>query len=173
MDVKTGFLNGFLEEERYWFNTKVSKSQGRNTLLYGLKQASRVSYNTLAAFLENLGIHPTLVSELKSALKKRFSMTDLGEHKYASKILDRFSDYIPYPIATPAVRSVPRSISNRSIDAPEKDAMKSFPYGEAVGSISYLMVDALSDMTFYMREVSEFLADPLMESGTRKQVSKV
>ncbi|KAE9298585.1 hypothetical protein PR003_g23199 [Phytophthora rubi] len=166
MDVKTAFLNGFLEEEIYMAQPEGFQIPGKEHLvckllksLYGLKQAPRVWYKTLSAFLESLGFHklikdscvfkrtvngvtcyiavyvddlliiaptPALVDELKSALKKRFSMTDLGEvkyllgwsiqrdrknrtifihqHKYATKVLDRFSDYIPYPIATPTER---------------------------------------------------------------------
>ncbi|POM69488.1 Integrase catalytic core protein [Phytophthora palmivora] len=142
----------------------------------------------IAVYVDDLlVIAPTraLVSELKSALKKRFSMTDLGEvkyllgwsiqrdrkngtifvhqHKYATKVIDRFSDYIPYPIATPADRNVKLSESSQPATEAEKDAMKSYPYREAVGSIMYLMVGTRPDMEFYMREVSQFLANPGME----------
>ncbi|KAG3254774.1 hypothetical protein PI124_g703 [Phytophthora idaei] len=124
---------------------------------------------------------PTLIRELKSALKKRFSMTDLGEvkyllgwsiqrdrknrtifilqHKYATKVIDHFSDYIPYPIATPAERNAKLSVSSQPSNEAEKDAMKDIPYREAVGSIMYLMVGTRPDMAFYTREVSQFLAD--------------
>ncbi|GMF49564.1 unnamed protein product [Phytophthora fragariaefolia] len=128
---------------------------------------------------------PCLVNELKSALKKRFSMTDLGEvnyllgwsilrdrknrtifihqYKYATKVLDRFSDYIPCPIATPAERNVKLSVSGQPSSESEKDVKKDIPYREAVGSIMYLMVGTRPDMAFYMREVSQFLANPGME----------
>ncbi|POM67051.1 Hypothetical protein PHPALM_17012 [Phytophthora palmivora] len=218
IDVKTAFLNGFLEEEIYMAQPEGFTTPGQEDLvckliksLYGLKQAPRVWYQTLSDFLlikdscvfirtidgvtcyiavyvdDLLIIAPTraLVSELKSALKKRFSMTDLGEvkyllgwsiqrdrknrtifvhqHKYATKVIDRFSDYIPYPIATPADRNVKLSVSSQPATEAEKDAMKSYPYREAVGSIMYLMVGTRPDMAFYMREVSQFLANPGME----------
>ncbi|POM69092.1 Gag-pol Polyprotein [Phytophthora palmivora] len=136
----------------------------------------------IAVYVDDLLIiAPTraLVSELKSALKKRFSMTDLGEvkyllgwsiqrdrknrtifvhqHKYVTKVIDRFSDYIPYPITTPAGQNVKPSLSSQPATEAEKDAMKSYPYREAVGSTSW------PDMAFYMREVSPFLANPGME----------
>ncbi|POM63291.1 Gag-pol Polyprotein [Phytophthora palmivora] len=117
---------------------------------------------------------PALISKLKSALKKRFSMSDLGEvkyllgwsiqrdrknrtifihqHKYATKVIDRFSDYIPYPIATPAERNAKLSVSSQPSSEQEKDAMSSIPYRQAVGSVMYLMVGTRPDMSFYMRE---------------------
>ncbi|POM74344.1 putative transposable element [Phytophthora palmivora] len=128
---------------------------------------------------------PALVSELKSALNQRFSMTDLGEvkyllgwsiqrdrknrtifihqHKYATKVIDRFSKYIPYPIATPVERNAKISVNSKPSSASEKRAMKDIPYREAVGSVMYLTVGTRPDMAFYMREVSQFLANPGME----------
>ncbi|POM64988.1 putative transposable element [Phytophthora palmivora] len=217
MDVKTAFLNGFLEEEIYMAQPEGFTTPGQEDLvckliksLYGLKQAPRVWYQTLSAFLEKLGfsklikdscvfirtidgvtcyiavyvddlliIAPTraLISELKSALKKRFSMTDLGEvkyllgwsiqrdrknrtifvhqHKYATKVIDRFSDYIPYPIATPADRNVKPPVSSQPVTEAEKDVMKSYPYREAVGSIIYLLGPTWRS--------TQFLANPGIE----------
>ncbi|KAG3027514.1 hypothetical protein PC123_g16404 [Phytophthora cactorum] len=128
---------------------------------------------------------PALIRELKSALKKRFSVTYLGEvkyllgwsiqrdrksrtifilqQKYATKVIDHFSDYIPYPIATPAERNAKLSVSSQPSNEAEKDAMKDIPYCEAVGSIMYLMVGTRPDMAFYMREVSQFLAKSGMD----------
>ncbi|OWY98262.1 Transposable element [Phytophthora megakarya] len=159
INVKTAFLNGYLEEETYMAQPEGFKIPGKEHVvckllksLYGLKQAPRVWYQTLSAFLKSLGFlklikdrlyvddlliiapTPALVSELKSALKKRFSMSDLGEvkyllgwsiqrdrknrtifihqHKDATKVIDCFSDYIPHPIATPAERNAKRSVSS-------------------------------------------------------------
>lgn len=42
----------------------------------------------------------------------------------------------------------------------EKDAMKGIPYREAVGSVMYLIVGTHPDMAYYMRGVSQFLANP-------------
>ncbi|OWY90823.1 Retrovirus-related pol Polyprotein, partial [Phytophthora megakarya] len=128
---------------------------------------------------------PALVRELKSALKKRFSMSDLGEvkyllgwsiqrdrknrtifihqHKYGTQVIDRFSDYIPYPIATPAEQNAKLSVSSQPSSEQEKYAMKSIPYRQAIGSVMYLMVGTRPDIAVYMREVSQFLANPDME----------
>ncbi|GMF20471.1 unnamed protein product [Phytophthora fragariaefolia] len=78
-------------------------------------------------------------------------------------VVDRFSDYIPYPIATPAERNVKPSVSSQHSSEVEKDAMKNIPYQEAVGSIMYLMIGTRPDMAFYVGEVSQFLANPGME----------
>ncbi|KAG3145863.1 hypothetical protein PC128_g24126 [Phytophthora cactorum] len=85
------------------------------------------------------------------------------QHKYATKVLDGFSDYIPYRIATPADRSAKLSLSSQPSSDAEKDEMKDIPYREAVGSVMYLMVGTRPDMAFYLREVSQFLANPGME----------
>ncbi|KAG3111380.1 hypothetical protein PI124_g9549 [Phytophthora idaei] len=87
----------------------------------------------------------------------------IHQHKYASEVIDRFSDYIPYRIATPAERNAKLSVSSQSSNEAEKDATKDIPYREAVGSIMYLMVATRPDMAFYMREVSQFLANPDMD----------
>ncbi|RAW42112.1 hypothetical protein PC110_g1707 [Phytophthora cactorum] len=87
----------------------------------------------------------------------------IHQHKYATKVIDRFSDYIPYPIATPAERNAKLSVSSQPSNEAEKDAMKDIPYCEAVGSIMYLMVGTRPDMAFYMREVSQFLAKSGMD----------
>ncbi|KAG3045291.1 hypothetical protein PI125_g27113 [Phytophthora idaei] len=77
----------------------------------------------------------------------------INQHKYATKVLDRFSDYIPYPIATPADRNVKLSLSSQPSSDAEKDAMKDIPYHEAVGSVMYFMVGTRPAMAFYLREV--------------------
>ncbi|POM81904.1 LOW QUALITY PROTEIN: Retrovirus-related pol Polyprotein [Phytophthora palmivora] len=140
----------------------------------------------IAVYVDDLLIiAPTraLITELKSALKKRFSMTDLGEvkyllgwsiqpdqpndirpaHKYSTKVINRLSDYILYPSATPADRNVKLSVSRQPASEAGKVAMKSYPYREAVASIMYLMIDTRPEIAFYMREVSQFLANPGMK----------
>ncbi|RAW42111.1 hypothetical protein PC110_g1706 [Phytophthora cactorum] len=64
MDVKTAFLNGFLEEEIYMAQPEGFQIPGKERLvckrpksLYGLKHAPRVWYQTLCVFLASLGFH--------------------------------------------------------------------------------------------------------------------
>ncbi|POM78433.1 LOW QUALITY PROTEIN: Copia LTR rider [Phytophthora palmivora] len=81
----------------------------------------------------------------------------LHQPKYATKVIDRFSDYIPYPIAAPADRNIKLPVSSQPITEAEKDAVKLYPYREAYH------IPTRPDMAFYMREVSQFLANPGME----------
>jgi hypothetical protein len=222
MDVKTAFLDGFLDEEIYMEQPEGFAAQGTDHLackleksLYGPKQAPRVWYQTLAAFLECIKFRrlikdrcvfvgilrdqtcyiavyvddlliiaptPTLVNEIKSAMKQRFNMTDLGEvryllgwsierdrksrtifihqKKYATKTLDRFSHLVTYPVTTPADRSVKLSSAMNPQTDTEKDMMKGIPYREAVESVMYLMIGTRPHLAYYMREVNQYLSDP-------------
>jgi len=113
MDVKTAFLYGNIDEEIYVeqpheLNDGTDRVCRLNKALYGLKQSPRIWYNTLAAFLMELGFSPLAadlgvfskgnvyiaiyvddiliagpdldeINQLKAWLTKRFEMTDLGE----------------------------------------------------------------------------------------------
>ena len=117
MDVKTAFLYGEVDEVIYVTQptgfevgdkSKVCKLK---KALYGLKQSPRVWYNTLAAFLKELGFEPIAadysvftngsciisvyvddillagpdkkeIQAIKDKLRQRFEMTDLGPCTY-------------------------------------------------------------------------------------------
>ncbi len=116
IDVKTAFLYGDVEETIY-VTQPTGFEQGKHKVcklskaLYGLKQSPRVWYNTLAAFLKELGFAPigadysvftngtTIIAiyvddillagpnkkeiqGIKDKLAKRFEMTDLGPIVY-------------------------------------------------------------------------------------------
>ncbi|OWZ18297.1 hypothetical protein PHMEG_0007637 [Phytophthora megakarya] len=66
-------------------------------------------------------------------------MLFLHQQKYATKVIDRFSDYIPYPIAAPADHNFKLSVSSLPTTEAEKDAIKVLSYREAVDRIMYLM----------------------------------
>ncbi|OWY91099.1 hypothetical protein PHMEG_00040469, partial [Phytophthora megakarya] len=78
MDVKTAFLNGYIY-------TTNRKNLGFLKLIKDRCVFLRTVDNVtcyIAVYVDDLLIiapTPALVSELKSALKKRFSMSDLGE----------------------------------------------------------------------------------------------
>ena len=117
MDVKTAFLYGNVEETIYVTQPTGFESGGKRKVcklkkaLYGLKQSPRVWYNTLAAFLAELGFKPIAadysvfsdgtnivaiyvddilltgpdkkgIQRIKDKLHERFEMTDLGECRY-------------------------------------------------------------------------------------------
>ena len=116
MDVKTAFLYGNVNEEihveqPHTLEDGTDRVCKLNKALYGLKQSPRIWYDTLAAFLGELGFTPLTadlgvffkgqvyvaiyvddllivgpdldeISKLKKALSRRFEMTDLGECSY-------------------------------------------------------------------------------------------
>ncbi|WVY89497.1 hypothetical protein V8G54_035011 [Vigna mungo] len=105
MDVKSAFLNGFLQEEIYVKqpNGFVIKGQEEKVYLlkktlYGLKQAPRVWYSRINDHLMHLGFQKSvseitlyvrhdgsnlaLIEEFKQEMKKLFEMTDLGLMTY-------------------------------------------------------------------------------------------
>ena len=117
MDIKTAFLYGNMEETIYVTQPTGFETRGKHKVcklkkaLYGLKQSPRVWYNTLVAYLKELGFEPILanylvftnsttiiaiyvddilitgpdkkrIQRIKDQLHKRFEMTDLGEYHY-------------------------------------------------------------------------------------------
>lgn len=116
MDVKTAFLYGTIAEEIY-VEQPTGMEDGTSRVckllkaLYGLKQAPRVWYDTLTAFLSDLGFKPLSadlsvfvrdhvfiavyvddllifgpmkkeIQEIKDRLSERFKMTDVGPVAY-------------------------------------------------------------------------------------------
>lgn len=116
MDVKTAFLYGTIAEEIY-VEQPLGMDDGTPRVckllkaLYGLKQAPRVWYDTLTAFLSDLGFKPLSadlsvfvrdhvfiavyvddllifgplkkeIQEIKDRLSERFKMTDIGPVAY-------------------------------------------------------------------------------------------
>ena len=68
MDVKTAFLNGFLEEEIYMNQPEGYVTKGKENLvcrllksLYGLKQAPRVWHGALTEYLLSCGFKPLVI----------------------------------------------------------------------------------------------------------------
>lgn len=124
----------------------------------------------------------SLVDHIKSLLKHRFQMTDLGEahhllgwsierdrhartlfihqEKYATKVLDRFGNFVSFPAATPTDPNVHLSDNMCPQNADDELEMRCLPYREAVGSFMYLMVGTRPDLAYFVREVSQFLSKP-------------
>ncbi len=222
MDVKTAFLNGYLDEEIYMAQPEGFVEKGKENMvcrlrksLYGLKQAPRVWYNTLCKFLESLSfrrlikdrcvfigtidghicyiavyvddlliIAPSmrLVDHIKSELKQKFKMTDLGEAKYllgwsivrnrkdrtmllhqesyASKVLEKYKHLVNYAVATPYEPNAKLSAEMAADTLEDIAFMKKVPYREIVGCFMYLVVGTRPDLAYFIREVSQFVHNP-------------
>jgi len=182
-------LYGLKQAPRIWYQTLSTFLEGlgfhkliKDRCVFMASLEGAVCY--VAVYVDDLLIiAPTvnLVCQIKSALSKRFSMTDLGEvkyilgwsiernredrtifihqRKYARTVLDRFKNLVTYPVATPSDRNTTLTTQMQPQTQLEKDKMKDIPYREVVGSVMYLMVGTRPDLAFYMRE-SQFLANP-------------
>ncbi|RVX18719.1 Retrovirus-related Pol polyprotein from transposon TNT 1-94 [Vitis vinifera] len=95
LDVKSAFLNGYLQEEIYVEQPEGFQVKGQEEkvyllkkALYGLKQAPRAWYSRIDEHLQSLGFvkspssNEKLVKEFKAEMLKVFEMTDLGLMSY-------------------------------------------------------------------------------------------
>ncbi|POM74546.1 Hypothetical protein PHPALM_8487 [Phytophthora palmivora] len=81
--IQTAFLNGLLEEEIYMvqpegFKVPGKEHQYKNSLCDGVTCYIDVNAEDLLI----IATTPAIIKELKSALKKRFFISDLGEMKF-------------------------------------------------------------------------------------------
>ncbi|KAL6332549.1 hypothetical protein AAG906_008969 [Vitis piasezkii] len=93
VDVKSAFLNGYLEEEifveqpeGFAVKGKEDKVYQLKKALYGLKQAPRAWYNRINAHLLSLGFkkrsNQCLMDKFKVETEEVFEMTDIGDMSY-------------------------------------------------------------------------------------------
>jgi hypothetical protein len=177
--------------------------------LYGLKQSLRIWYYTLTTFLESLGFTPldsdlsvyikddtiiaTYVDDLlivsqkisdvvavKTALSKKFSMTDLGEcsyylgmtirrdranrliylgqRAYVEKVLKDHDLWSSVKIA-----AVPMNSGTKLVPAASgyqaSDTLRT-RYQRAIGSLMYAMIGTRPDIAFAVSVVSRFASNP-------------
>eukprot|EP00253_Pinus_taeda_P001949 PITA_01949 len=166
MDVKSAFLHGDLHEEIYmeqpigFIQTDSNLVCRLKKSLYGLKQAPRACY-------------PNLINHVKSSLKKKFEMTDLGhlhyflglqvlqskegislsQSKYACDLLRFFHMEDCKPAPSPFQSGVKLSVYCTS---PEVDATL---YRQFVGKLLYL-THTRPDLSFVVGLVAWFMQTP-------------
>ncbi|GMF31028.1 unnamed protein product [Phytophthora lilii] len=71
-----------------------------------------------------------------------------------------FSHLTSYPVGTPTDPSVKLSEAMCPQSPEEIEEMNAIPYREAVGSFMYLMMGSRPDLAYFLREASQFLANP-------------
>eukprot|EP00253_Pinus_taeda_P004324 PITA_04324 len=169
MDVKSAFLHGDLHEEIYmeqpigFIQTDSSLVCRLKKSLYGLKQAPRAC-------------DPHLINHVKSSLKKKFEMTDLGhlhyflglqvfqvlqskegislsQSKYACDIICHFHMEDCKPAPSPLQSGVKLSVSCTSL---EVDATL---YRQLVGKLLYL-THTRPDLSFDVGLIAHFMKNP-------------
>ncbi|KAH9648378.1 hypothetical protein KPL70_025559 [Citrus sinensis] len=173
MDVKSAFLNGFLEEEVYIEQPLgyVVKGHEDKVLrlkkaLYGLKQAPK-------AWNSRIDNNPSLFEEFKRVMIKEFEMTDIGlmayylsievkqkeegifisQESYAKEILKRFKMNDCKPISTPVECGVKLSKYDEGEDI-DPTFFKSL-----VGSLRYLTCTR-PDILYAVGLVSRYMKNP-------------
>ncbi|WVZ75586.1 hypothetical protein U9M48_023625, partial [Paspalum notatum var. saurae] len=140
MDVKSAFLNGFIEEEVYVrqppgfesarFPDRVYKLR---KALYGLKQAPRAWYARLKSFLLKFGFVMGSVDKTLLQIKQGSEGTFVHQAKYTRDILKKFEMGDSKPMTTPMS-------TNTALDADED--------GEAVDQKEFRgMIDSLLYLT--------------------------
>ncbi|KAL6326941.1 hypothetical protein AAG906_012625 [Vitis piasezkii] len=93
LDVKSAFLNGYLEEEifveqpeGFAVKEKEDKVSQLKKTLYGLKQVPRAWYNRINAHSLSLGFkkrsNQCLMDKFKAKMEELFEMTDLRDMSY-------------------------------------------------------------------------------------------
>eukprot|EP00253_Pinus_taeda_P033216 PITA_33216 len=166
MDVKSAFLHGDLHEGIYmeqpigFIQTDSNLVCRLKKSLYGLKKAPRAC-------------DPNLINHVKSSLKKKFEMTDLGhfhyflglqvlqskegislsQSKYACDLLRHFHMEYCKPAPSPFQSGVKFSVTCTS---PEVDATL---YRQLVGKLLYLTHTCL-DLSFVVGLVARFMQKP-------------
>ncbi|GMF43313.1 unnamed protein product [Phytophthora fragariaefolia] len=143
----------------------------------------------IAVYVDDLlTLAPTvsLVCRIKSALKQRFSMTDLGEvkyilgwsiernreartifihqQKYATNVLDKFKHLISYPTATPLDRNIKLTKAMEPQTQVEREAMKDIVFVVVVGGADPGICCASRGQTF---EPGAFII-PITESPVNR-----
>eukprot|EP00253_Pinus_taeda_P013492 PITA_13492 len=179
MDVKSAFLHGDLHEEIYMEQPLASSKQtpalcySENTV-YTKKVGN--SLIILVLYVDDLiltGSDPNLINHVKSSLKKKFEMTDLGhlhyflglqalqskegislsQSKYACDILRHFHMEDCKPAPSPFQSRVKLSVSCTSS---EVDANL---YHQLVGKLLYL-THTRPDLSFVVGLVARFIQNP-------------
>src|SRR4051812_10294751 len=122
------------------------------------------------------------INKLKTLLRKKFDMKDLGgakkilgmeirmdraskrlwlsQHSYVEKVLERFSMRDAKPLSTPLAQHFKLSTTQCPKTDDEVRDMSGIPYASAVGCIMYVMVCTRRDLTQSVGVVSKFLQNP-------------
>eukprot|EP00253_Pinus_taeda_P007367 PITA_07367 len=179
MDVKSAFLHGDLHEEIYMEQPLASSKQTPALCYYDNTVYTKKVGNSLiilVLYVDDLiltGSDPNLINHVKSSLKKKFEMTDLGhlhyflglqvlpskegislsQSKYACDILRHFHMEDCKPAPSPFQSGVKLSVSCTS---PEVDATL---YRQLVGKLLYL-THTRPDLSFVVGLVARFMQNP-------------
>eukprot|EP00253_Pinus_taeda_P015738 PITA_15738 len=166
MDVKTAFLNGFIQEEVYIEQPLGFEVHGKEShvcrlkkALYGLKQAPRAWCRETHRALQDLVtefemkdiglMHYFLGLELWQEEGHFF----LGQGKYIVDILSRFHMEDCRPMSTPMITNW------KKLHASDSELVDPTLYRQLIGFLMYL-VNTRPDICFAVNTMSQFMCEP-------------
>eukprot|EP00253_Pinus_taeda_P023759 PITA_23759 len=181
MDVKTAFLNGFIQEEVYIEQPQGFEVHGKEShvcrlkkAVYGLKQAPRAWYSRIDTYLQGMGFtKKRLIEHCKRDLATEFEMKDiglmqyflglevwqeeghffLGQGKYIVDILSRFHMEDCRPMSTPMITNC------KKLHASDFELVDPTLYRQLIGSLMYL-ANTRPDICFAVNTMSQFMCEP-------------
>eukprot|EP00253_Pinus_taeda_P027457 PITA_27457 len=177
MDVKTAFLNGFIQEEVYNEQPQGFEVHGKEShvcrlkkALYGLKQAPRAWYSRIDTYLQGMGFtkseaDPNLYFIVigEEPLILVLYVDDLvitgggaflpGAGKYIVDILSRFHMEDCRPMSTPMITNW------KKLHASDSELVDPTLYRQLIGSLMYL-VNTRPDICFAVNTMSQFMCEP-------------
>ncbi|GJS54234.1 putative RNA-directed DNA polymerase [Tanacetum coccineum] len=175
MDVKTTFLNGYLDEDIYMVQPegfvdpnhlrKVCKLQRS---IYGLKQASRSWNKRFDEEIKRFGFSQNLDEPWEAAFILRIKiyrdrskrLIGLGQNAYMDKILKRYRMDNSKRGHIPMQERLDLNKSQGAQTPKEVNRVKNVPYASVVGSIMYAVRCTRTDVVFAQNMTSQFQQNP-------------
>ncbi|GJX52610.1 retrotransposon protein, putative, ty1-copia subclass [Tanacetum coccineum] len=176
MDVKTTFLNGYLDEDIYMVQPegfvdpkhpkKVCKLQRS---IYGLKQASKSWNKRFDEEIKKFGFDKILdggqgeaafILGIKIYRDRSKRLIGLSQNAYMDKILKRYKMDNSKRGTIPMQERLDLNKSQGAQTPKEVNRMKNVPYASAVGSIMYAVRCTRPDVAFAQNLTSRFQQNP-------------
>ncbi|CAN6573251.1 unnamed protein product [Malus baccata var. baccata] len=153
MDVKTAFLNGYLEEELYMTQPEgfVSKSEkAKLSKTFHMKDLGDASY----------------VLGIKLYREKSRKLIGLSQFMYIDKVLSRFQMEQSKKGLLPVRHGIHLSKSMGPKTPEEIRQMSAIPYASAIGSLMYAMICTKPDIAYVVSITSRYQSNPGSEHWT-------
>nr|CAN72798.1 hypothetical protein VITISV_031251 [Vitis vinifera] len=179
---RTAFLNGDLSEEVYMSQPKGFKENRKENMvcklkrsIYGLKQASRQWYlkfdkiMTSFGFIENKFDQCVYMKDLGEASfvlgieiyrDRSRNLLGLSQRAYINRVVKRFNMQACKAGDVLVVKGDKLNNEQCPKNDLEKDAMKTIPYDNAIGSLMYAQVCTRPDIAFIINVLGRYLLNP-------------